>query len=276
MSNIDNENIEFQAFLEELRKAYDKVEIELFKRCAETRRGKFIYIYIQSEISKNFEKMVLKGFLTRDEAEQFYKENMSLITKIEMKYSYLYRNDKMEHSMLSADREDVYGACMIGLSKAVNTYKKDRTAKFSSYAYTCMENECRSLAKKLACERKNNNTTVYSGDLSYSNYVDFESKDDDTILEQIEDDNAVEQFKKAEVLSILHDAINTLPERKQGIIKDYFGLNEDAANMTQLEVARKYGISQPRIKTLIEESIEELKKYFHKKGIYEFSSLLGL
>ena len=37
MSNIDNENIEFQAFLEELRKAYDKVEIELFKRCAETR-----------------------------------------------------------------------------------------------------------------------------------------------------------------------------------------------------------------------------------------------
>ncbi len=276
MGDTSNENAEFQAFLEELKNTYDKVEIELFKKCSEIIRGKYIYLYIQSEISRNFEKLVMKNFLTPDEIDQFYRENIRLVNKLETKYAYLYRNDKMEHSMLDIDREDVYGACMIGLTKAANTFDKGRFVKFSSYAYTCMENECKTLAKKVSNSRKYLEKPIYSGDLSYSSYVDSDNNEEDSILNRIEDEKIAEQFKRAEVLSSLDSAINSLVERKQGIIRDYFGLNEEGVNMTQVEVAVKYGFSQPRIKSLISESIEELKLYFNKKGIYDFSSIFPL
>lgn len=168
------------------------------------------------------------------------------------------------------------GACMIGLTKAANTFDKGRFVKFSSYAYTCMENECKTLAKKVSNSRKYLEKPIYSGDLSYSSYVDSDNNEEDSILNRIEDEKIAEQFKRAEVLSFLDSAINSLVERKQGIIRDYFGLNEEGVNMTQVEVAVKYGFSQPRIKSLISESIEELKLYFNKKGIYDFSSIFPL
>ena len=68
--------------------------------------------------------------LTEEEKNQLAEENMRLVHYVANKF----RNTKLMY-------DDLYGAALLGFTKALNAYDSERGAKFSTFAVNCMKNE---------------------------------------------------------------------------------------------------------------------------------------
>ena len=157
--------------------------------------------------------------------------------------------------------DDLISIGTIGLIKAVKTFCPTKNIKLATYASRCIENEVLMYLRKIG-HRKNEisideplNTDWDGNELLLS---DILSTDEDTVSLEIEKDDMVR---------VLMEAVDNLPEREKKIIYLRFGLKSDR-EYTQKEVADILGISQSYISRIEKKILNELKTEMEKQHIY--------
>ena len=149
--------------------------------------------------------------------------------------------------------EDLISIGTIGLIKAVDTYKPEKSIKLATYSSKCIENEILMYLRKTAGQKMELsideplNTDWDGNELLLSDVL---GTDSDLVMRPIEAD--VDR-------QILSKALARLSERERHIVTLRFGLN-GRAERTQKEVADDLGISQSYISRLEKRIIARLKK----------------
>lgn len=186
------------------------------------------------------------AFLTAEEKNIIAEENMNLVHFV----ANGFRNTKLLY-------DDLYGAALLGFTKALNAYDSDRGTKFSTYAVNCMQNEIRFFLRKE--RRQSDNTVSYNFVLSVDkNGNDFELYD---ILQDKTDDtpDIEETMILAENESAVLKAISRLSELEQFIINHRYGLNGFEFK-TQKTIALEVGMSQANVSKIQKNCIKKIKK----------------
>lgn len=149
--------------------------------------------------------------------------------------------------------EDLISIGTIGLIKAVDTYKPEKSIKLATYSSKCIENEILMYLRKTASQKAELsideplNTDWDGNELLLSDVL---GTDSDLVMRPIEAD--VDR-------QLLNQALSSLTDRERHIITLRFGL-DGRAERTQKEVADDLGISQSYISRLEKRIIARLKK----------------
>ncbi len=243
------------AFYEKLTRLIRKIERRLRKEGKEDRDN---LLFINSS-------QVLPEPLTKEQEEYYFhlKEqgseeanNKLIVHNLRL---VVYIAKKFEKSGVAID--DLISIGTIGLIKAVKTFCPTKNIKLATYASRCIENEVLMYLRKIG-HRKNEisideplNTDWDGNELLLS---DILSTEEDTVSLEIENDD---------MIRVLMDAVDSLPERERKIIYLRFGLRSDK-EYTQKEVADMLGISQSYISRIEKKILNELKIEMEKQHIY--------
>lgn len=144
--------------------------------------------------------------------------------------------------------EDLISIGVIGLIKAVDSYKLDKNLSFSTYAVKCIRNEILMKFRNKENNINRNSVSIYEEcqESSNSNKVlieDLLKSNDDTEQEVIDKIMFIENINK------VYDILETLNPTKKEMILDYFGLNRK--KLTQNEIAKKYNISRSYVSRIL-------------------------
>ena len=194
------------------------------------------------------EKLCLKRCRKGDpEAKRILIEhNLRLVAHVAKKYQ-----------NTGEDLEDLISIGTIGLIKAISTFDIDRSARLSTYAARCIDNELlMMLRSRKKCSRE---VSLYEpiGTDKEGNEI--------SLLDIIESPpvDIVEEYSTREdirfLLSVLKD---TLSEKEYQVIclrYGLFGIEEQ----TQREIATQLGISRSYVSRIEKNALEKLKKLFN-------------
>lgn len=189
--------------------------------------------------------------LTEDEKVEIAEGNLNLVHFVANQF----RNTKLLY-------DDLYGAALLGFTKALNAYDSERGAKFSTYAVNCMQNEIKFFLRKE--RRQSDNTISYNFVLSKDkNGNDFELYD---ILEDKDDDSpgVGEMLVLEENHQAVLSAIKRLTELEQFIINHRYGLNGFDFK-TQKIIASETDMSQANVSKIQKNCIKKIKKYLFEE-----------
>ena len=184
----------------------------------------------EKPLSAKEEKEMIERFHNGDmEARNILVErNMRLVAHMVKKY-------------LQADRDtdDLISVGTIGLIKAVNSFKPDKSIRLATYAAKCIDNE---LLMMLRMEkRKSKEVSMYEPI----------GKDKEDVVEDC--------LFAQRVLCLYQNLDKVLNEREKTIIIRRYGLNGKEP-MTQSELADRLGISRSYISRIEKKALLKLKK----------------
>ena len=166
--------------------------------------------------------------------------NLRLVSHIVRKY---YSSNKSQDDLISIG--------VIGLAKAVDSFKTSNGARFATYASRCIQNEIlmyfRS-QKKLSTEVSLSETIDVDKDGNPLTYIDVISCDE-SLTSEIE--------RKLCAEKALNYVYTLLDERERQIIILRYGLSGGEA-MTQREIAEKLGISRSYVSRIEKSALERL------------------
>ena len=179
-----------------------------------------------------------------DARQELILHNLRLVSHIVRKY---YASSK--------NQEDLVSVGVIGLVKAVDSFKCSNGTRFATYAAKCIQNEIlmhfRS-QKKLSAEISLNETIDVDRDGNPLTYIDVISCDE-SLCEDIE--------RKICSQRALRYVNTVLDERERRIITMRYGLG-GAGPMTQREVATTLGISRSYVSRIEKTALEKLLEAF--------------
>lgn len=215
----------------------------------------FLFGYISNNnlfpepLSKTEEEFYLRRYFEGDKnaRDKLIEHNLRLVAHIAKRYS------SSEQEM-----EDLISIGIIGLIKAIDSFKGDKGYKISTYASKCVENEILMhirATKKIKAEVSMNTiigTDKDGNDMELVDTIEANSKDAiDTIYNKIMSEQVIKY-------------INTkLPEREKYIMNLRYGLN-GYDQKTQQQIADELGISRSyvsRIETKIQKKLNKYVKY---------------
>ena len=148
--------------------------------------------------------------------------------------------------------EDLISIGTIGLIKAINTFKADKSIKLATYASRCIENEILMYIRK---------TTGQRAEVSFDEPLNVDKDGNELLLSDVlgsDEDSVFAELEHEEDRRTVHRALNTLPERERVIIELRYGLCGNREH-TQKEVADLLGISQSYISRLEKKILEQLR-----------------
>lgn len=148
--------------------------------------------------------------------------------------------------------EDLISIGTLGLIKAVNTFRSDKSIKLATYASRCIENEILMYLRKISGRHEVSldeplNTDWDGNELLLSDVL---GSDEDPVGRAIEE---------AEEKKALYRAVGKLSARERMIIEYRFGLG-GRKELTQKEVADLLGISQSYISRLEKRILAKLRQ----------------
>lgn len=177
--------------------------------------------------------------------ETLILHNLRLVSHIVRKY---YASSK--------NQEDLVSVGVIGLVKAVDSFKILNGARFATYSAKCIQNEIlmyfRS-QKKLNAEVSLNETIDVDREGNPLTYIDVISCDESITGEVERKINSQRALKYVNTL---------LDERERQIITLRYGLNDNSEPMTQREVAEILGISRSYVSRIEKTALEKLLAAF--------------
>ena len=190
----------------------------------------------EKPLSAKEEKEMIERFHNGDmEARNILVErNMRLVAHMVKKY-------------LQADRDtdDLISVGTIGLIKAVNSFKPDKSIRLATYAAKCIDNE---LLMMLRMEKRK------SKEVSMYEPIGKDKEGNEISLIDIEDCLFAQR-----VLCLYQNLDKVLNEREKTIIIRRYGLNGKEP-MTQSELADRLGISRSYISRIEKKALLKLKK----------------
>ena len=148
--------------------------------------------------------------------------------------------------------EDLISIGTIGLIKAINTFRADKSIKLATYASRCIENEILMFMRKTAGMKQ---------EVSFDEPLNVDRDGNELLLSDVlgsEEDTIFSSIEFEEDRRTVRKALEELDERERVIIELRYGLCGGKEH-TQKEVADMLGISQSYISRLEKKIIERLK-----------------
>ena len=202
---------------------------------------KFDKSMLEAEQLKLFQIMEIGTYEERQNARaKIIEDNLSLVwQQVLNKFRYL-----------RWWREDLYSVGCIGLIKAVDTYQLKKNCKFSTYATVCIQNEIRMYLRTFSKQKL---------DISMQTPINKALFGDDLKLEDILKSDLDMDFdlENAELINIIKDLIQTLPEEEQNIINLYFGFG--CERHREYEIGKIIGCTQSHTSRLLKKIIQKLR-----------------
>lgn len=186
--------------------------------------------------------------LTDEEKDDFVRNNEALVHFVAKKF----QNTRIEHA-------ELVDIANLGLTKALNGYRKNRGVKFSTYAHNCMYNEILFYLRK---EKKHHENTV-----SFNNPVATD-KDGHVFEEESRiSETQMGTYKRSleeeaeihEAVDCLNEIVKGLNETERFIITSRFGLGGTEI-LTQKQIADKINMSQANISKLEKTIMTKISK----------------
>ena len=163
----------------------------------------------------------------------------------------------------AGEADDLISVGVIGLIKAINTYRDDKGTQLSTYASRCIENEILML---LRVNKKHNSVFSLEEKLGHDTegneitLLDTIGFDEEDVLEKVENKVVSEQLVKK--------MKKILSKREFKIICMRYGVFGTPA-LTQREVAKRLGISRSYISRLENKALQIVEKHLDKKDYYD-------
>lgn len=170
--------------------------------------------------------------------------NMRLVAHIAKKYG------------RGSDLDDMISIGSIGLIKGVESYSTEKGTTLATYLARCIENE---ILMTLRSNKRYQNTVYLNNTLGVDNdgneytLMDVLATNEESVFHQAE-----MSILRQNLLKIIRERLN---EREQKIILMRYGLEENAAPLTQLETAKKLGISRSYISRIETRALDKIKQY---------------
>ena len=231
-------------FFQKIKNSLVKIRFRLLKR----NKNEINYVStphtLPPPLPKDEEEKIMERLRAGDESarEPLIVHNLRLVVYIAKKY---------ENSGVCAD--DLVSIGSIGLIKAVNTFKPEKTIKLATYASRCIENEILMYLRK---------TSVNRNDVSIDEPLNTDWDGNELLLSDVlgsEPDIVHRGIEENDEKDILIRTVLSLGEREREIMCLRFGIGGGREH-TQKEVADKLGISQSYISRLEKRIVEKLKK----------------
>ncbi len=214
------------------------------------KEGLFLLGYItgKSEFPKQLPRAEEEALIARlakgdDEARQLLiSHNLRLVSHIARKYT-----------VPGYGPDDLISIGVIGLIKAVNSFKPASGAALGTYAARCIENE---ILMTLRASRK------YRGDVSLQDSVGADGEGNDItymdILGTGPEDLENEVIRRV-TLERVHAVLSSLPPRERLVLEMRYGL-ADGVKHPQHEVAEKLGISRSYVSRVEKKAVGMLRE----------------
>lgn len=174
--------------------------------------------------------------------ETLITHNLRLVSHIARKYT-----------VPGYGADDLISIGVIGLMKAVNSFKPETGASLGTYAARCIENE---ILMTLRASRK------YRGDVSLQDSVGSDGEGNDITYMDIlgtEADVVDEAVLRRVTLDRVRQVLGSLPARERLVLELRYGL-ADGIQHPQHEVAKVLGISRSYVSRVEKKAIERLRE----------------
>lgn len=171
--------------------------------------------------------------MTKEEINSLITENIKLAYIVLNKYAPKVKN--------LIDYEELKSICLLGLTKAANTFNPDKGFAFSTYA-------CKVISNDVLMELRSVNK------LRKTISIETSTTDNLTILDMLySDENIENDFLLSNTVDKLRFFIKNLPKREQKII------NYTIDGLTQVQIAKALGISQTQVSRLYNKALNTLR-----------------
>ena len=180
---------------------------------------------------------------SRKAREKLICHTMRLVAHIAKKYA---KNN---------DLEDMISIGSIGLIKGVETFSAEKGANLATYLARCIENE---ILMNIRANKRYQNTIYLQNTIGVDNdgneftLMDVLAAGEDSVFKQAET-----SILRTSLLKLVH---TRLTEREQKIILMRYGIEEGATPLTQLQTARKLGISRSYVSRIETRALEKLRE----------------
>lgn len=206
------------------------------------------YITGRSEFPKAFTREEEEAMLARmaegdEEArKELITHNLRLVSHIARKYQ-----------VPGYGADDLISIGVIGLVKAVNSYKAGAGTALGTYAARCIENE---ILMTLRSSRK------YQNDVSLSDPVGADAEGNELTYQDIlgTDQDALEtEVIRRVTLDKVQDTLASLPKRERLVLEMRYGLL-DGKVYPQHEIAQRLGISRSYVSRVEKHAVALLRE----------------
>jgi RNA polymerase sporulation-specific sigma factor len=208
--------------------------------------------------------------LTNDEINQLFQDYRGL-GKLEARDKLIEANIKLVIYMVGRnigfgnipatyDQDDLTSIGIIGLIKAVETFKLDKNVKFATYASRCIHNE-------ILMEFRRMKKTITDISLETKINIKQNSIDKEILLKDIlpfDDLNFLIMETKEQYQSLLEE-IKGIKPRDAELIKMRYGI-EGSTKLTQKEIAQYFGMSQSYVSRIEKKIVKRLSKWLQERG----------
>ena len=178
-----------------------------------------------------------------DSRQKLILHNLRLVSHIVRKY---YSN--------APDSEDLVSIGVIGLVKAVDTYKCETGIRFATYAARCIQNE---ILMHFRAQKKR------ATDVSLAETIDIDRDGNPLTYMDIlcTTDNLGDDLdKKTQIERAIRLVHNVLDDREKQIITMRYGLFGISKSYTQKEIAEKLNISRSYVSRIEKSAIDKLRE----------------
>ena len=148
--------------------------------------------------------------------------------------------------------EDLISIGTLGLIKAINTFRSDKSIKLATYASRCIENEILMYIRKRSGQRC---------EVSMDEPLNVDWDGNELLLSDVlgsEEDSVAYELEQREEREAVRRAVASLEPRERELIELRYGLG-GGEELTQKEVADRLGISQSYISRLEKRILSNLK-----------------
>lgn len=205
-----------------------------------------------SPLSKEKESYYLDLLSVPEEKEnarnKLIEHNLRLVAHIVKKYD-----------NTSESNDDLISIGIIGLIKAIDSFKNDKKTKLATYASKCIENEI------LMTLRKNKHRDK---EASLEDTIAYDKDGEDLLLLDIieSDEKSIDEILlKRDRLNKLEKYFEKLEPREKEILTYRFGLF-DTPELTQVEIAKKLDISRSYVSRIEKRALYKLLQEFKKNN----------
>lgn len=154
-------------------------------------------------------------------------------------------------------QDDLIGIGTVGLIKAVDSYKKSKNIRLTTYAAKCIQNEILMYLRK---------SSKWMHDVSLSEKVGYDKDGNEVYLGDVikgEDEDSANLEYKKENIEALKKYLNVLSKRERYIIDERYGLNNTKPK-TQKEISKSMNISRSYVSRLEKRALSKMLKEFIK------------
>lgn len=180
------------------------------------------------------------------------EHNLRLVAHIAKKYT-----------SPGASQDDLISIGTIGLIKAVDSYKSGKGVRLATYASRCIDNELLMTFRSAKKQAK---------EISLSEPINGEDGEGNTLqlldLLETNDEDVAERLEFEENARKIYQYLETvLTKRERDIIRMRYGLpthhhSQERTEITQREIAKKYGISRSYVSRIEKRALEKLREAY--------------